>query len=560
MTGAPRRATAPGGAGGRRDRRGGASGQGVIERMVMGVPARIMRPRLLLIAIAAALTCFGLVMIFSASSVEALAEQGDAAYYVKRQAGFIAMGVAFAIACAKVDYHKLVGDWFLPIVAVTVLVLLAVRVAGSSGGGATRWFSVAGIRLQPSEFAKISLLLVAARIANEFFGEQRYGLGTFAGRFLGFVGVPLFLILIQPDNGTTAIILLMCVFVFVEAGMPWQLVAFVLGVGAALFLVVLLVSGYASDRVAALVDPWGQQFDNAYQLTRGFMAFGSGGVFGLGLGMSRMKYSYLPEAHNDFIFAVIGEELGLVGTLAVVALFAALLWAILRVSRNASDFLGRLVAVAVAALIAAQFFLNAMGVLALFPLSGKPMPFLSYGGSSIMSCLMLVGLAVNVSLGSSLPETVHDVRRRSMTLAEEEDTGVGEPHVHAGTHDAAPLAPSAGASRAGSAASRAVPLASPEEARRGLRLVDGGSSASGALGRAERGSADGRGRIDLGPSASERLRPSSGPTVRRGRGSFPSGRGGSVGAARSGRPGTSRGASDRFSNGGARPSRPRRRG
>ena len=261
--------------------------------------------------------------------------------------------------------------------------------------------------------------------------------------------------------------------------------------------------------------------------------------------MSRMKYSYLPEAHNDFIFAIVGEELGLVGTLTVVALFAVFVWAVLQVARNASDFSGRAVAVAVATLVATQFFLNAMGVLGLFALSGKPMPFLSYGGSSIMSCLMLVGLAVNVSLNSSLPETVHDARRRAMTLADEEDTGVGEPHVHAGTHGAGALPLSA-------ATMRSVPLASPEEARRGLRLVDGGVAGDSGRGASGRGAADGRGRIDLGPSASERLRPSSGPTVRSGSRSASSGR-----ARRAG--GSVRSGSVGFSNGGAS-SRPRRRG
>ena len=527
---------------------------------IMGVPARIMAPRLVLIVSTLALVCLGIVMIFSASSVEAISEMGDAAYYVKRQAMFAGIGLLLAIACAKIDYHWLAGRLFVPVWAGTVLLLLAVYFLGDETNGATRWVMVGPMRLQPSEFAKVTLAIAAAKVVNDFFGERTIDMPTMILRGSVYIGVPMALIFIQPDKGTTGIIVVMVLAVAVSAGVDTRPISRIALAALVVGLIASLATEYSRQRILTVLDPWSDPYGTGYQLTRGFMAFGSGGVFGLGLGMSRMKYSYLPEAHNDFIFAVIGEELGLVGTLAVVALFAALLWAILRVSRNASDFLGRLVAVAVAALIAAQFFLNAMGVLALFPLSGKPMPFLSYGGSSIMSCLMLVGLAVNVSLGSSLPETVHDVRRRSMTLAEEEDTGVGEPHVHAGTHDAAPLATATGASRSGSTASRSVPLASPEEARRGLRLVDGGSSASGALGRAERGSADGRGRIDLGPSASERLRPSSGPTVRRGRGSFPSGRGGSVGAARSGRPGTSRGASDRFSNGGARPSRPRRRG
>lgn len=509
----------------------GAPGRG----SVLGVPARIMTPRLVLIASTLILVCLGVVMIFSASSVEAISEMGDAAYYVKRQVGFVGVGLVLALVCAKVDYHRLVGGLFVPVWAFTILLLLAVLFLGDETNGATRWVMIGPFRLQPSEFAKVTLALAAAKVADEHFAEQSTDDVTAVLRAVVFLGIPLGLIFIQPDKGTTGIIFVMVLAVVAAAGvdmkplMKLALLALVVG------LIISLTDEYSRQRILTVLDPWADQYKNGYQLTRGFMAFGSGGLLGKGLGMSRMKYSYLPEAHNDFIFAIVGEELGLVGTLTVVALFAVFVWAVLQVARNASDFSGRAVAVAVATLVATQFFLNAMGVLGLFALSGKPMPFLSYGGSSIMSCLMLVGLAVNVSLNSSLPETVHDARRRAMTLADEEDTGVGEPHVHAGT--------------------RSVPLASPEEARRGLRLVDGGVAGDSGRGASERGAADGHGRIDLGPSASERLRPSSGPTVRSGSRSASSGRarraGGSGGSGRSGSVG--------FSNGGAS-SRPRRRG
>lgn len=522
----------------------GAPGRG----SVLGVPARIMTPRLVLIASTLILVCLGVVMIFSASSVEAISEMGDAAYYVKRQVGFVGVGLVLALMCAKVDYHRLVGGLFAPVWAFTILLLLAVLFLGDETNGATRWVMIGPFRLQPSEFAKVTLALAAAKVADEHFAEQSTDEVTAVLRAVVFLGIPLGLIFIQPDKGTTGIIFVMVLAVVAAAGvdmkplMKLALLALVVG------LIISLTDEYSRQRILTVLDPWADQYKNGYQLTRGFMAFGSGGLLGKGLGMSRMKYSYLPEAHNDFIFAIVGEELGLVGTLTVVALFAVFVWAVLQVARNASDFSGRAVAVAVATLVATQFFLNAMGVLGLFALSGKPMPFLSYGGSSIMSCLMLVGLAVNVSLNSSLPETVHDARRRAMTLADEEDTGVGEPHVHAGTHGAGALPLSA-------AAVRSVPLASPEEARRGLRLVDGGVAGDSGRGASERGAADGYGRIDLGPSASERLRPSSGPTVRSGSRSASSGRAGRAG----GSGGSGRSGSVGFSNGGAS-SRPRRRG
>ena len=266
-------------------------------------------------------------------------------------------------------------------------------------------------------------------------------------------------------------------------------------------LVYSLRDDYSRQRVLTMFNPWSDEWGNGYQLTRGFMAFGSGGLTGVGLGMSRMKYSYLPEAHNDFVFAIVGEELGLVGTLAVLAAFAFLAVQALDVARNASDHEGRFIAVGGVTLLLAQLFLNVFGVLGLFPLSGKPLPFISNGGSSIMSCLLIVGVIVNVSLHSTLPETVHDRRRASMALSgDDEDTGVGEPRVHA-----------AGARRAGSAsqvsaearrtgrASASTPLAGTSGARGNLRVVDGGA---------------GRKRIDLGPDPADRLRSGRGPEVR----------------------------------------------
>ena len=493
-----------------------------------------MLPRLLLIASTAALVCFGLVMIFSASSVEALSEQGDAAYFVKRQLLLIVLGLVFAVACARVDYHELCGRWLIPITVTIVLSLVAVRLVGSTGGGATRWIAVGPVRLQPSEFAKIAALLASSKIIDDYYSRM-IDFRAMARLFVCMVGLPLVLILLQPDNGTTAIIVVMIMVVAVKAGFPLKYLLAVVGAVGVLAIVVVLARGYAQDRITVWLDPWADQFDTGYQLTRGLMAFGSGGLFGQGLGMSRMKYFYLPEAHNDFIFSIVGEELGLVGTLGLLALFFFLFYQGLQVARNASDALGRLIATGAVTLLAAQMFVNVMGVLGIIPLSGKPLPFISYGGSSIIACLGMVGVIVNVAAHSQLPETVHDERRRAMRLSDE-DTGVGEAHVRGG---------SAGARARGGAS---VPLSSPEEARRGFRVVEGGSGADGARTSSGIG---GRERIDLGPSPTERLRPESAPEVR----SVPlaSGRTGSGGTAAGRRSGDD----GRFGRDGSRPSRRR---
>lgn len=509
--------------------------RGNLERAIMGVPARIMRPRLLLIGVTVLLVCFGLVMIYSASSVEALSEQGSANYYVIRQFAFIIGGAILAFAAAKIDYHTLCKPTWLMVIGLGVCVmLLVVRVAGSTAGGATRWLAIGPFRLQPSEFAKASVLLATASIANGWLCEQRMEFKELVVSGCLFLGLPLVLILFQPDKGSTMIICAMIFVVAYYAGLDRRLVRGFLIFVVAVGLVLALKDDYSRQRIITMFNPEADEWDSGYQLTRGFYAFASGGIKGVGLGMSRMKYSYLPEAHNDFIFAIVGEELGLLGTLFVLAMFAFLAYQAFEISRNASDNEGRLLAIGAATLLLAQLFLNVFGVLGLFPLSGKPLPFISYGGSSIMSCLILVGLIVNVSIHSKLPETAYDRNRARMRLADEEDTGVSEPHTHPRGAYAARTLPAGGVASARRdetmvrerPRTASTPLASASEARSPLRVVDGGG---------------GRERIDLGPDARDRLRGGNGgPTVR-----TSEGRGSAVPRSREGGRGGSRGRNQR---------------
>lgn len=469
------------------------------------VPERYMSPRLILIAVTAFLVIFGLVMIFSASSIEATSEQGDAAYYVKRQGAAALIGLGLSFLVAYVDYHTLCGDrGTLLIWCLATALLAAVMVAGSSANGATRWIPLGPIRVQPSEFAKVSLLLAAAACASGYSQEGSAGIGRFILRTAVFIGVPMVLILLEPDKGTTGIVAVMVFVVFMVGGVNMnRLIKIGICVGA-IVLVFVLSDSYSRARVFSFLDPWADAYDSGYQVTQGFIGFGSGGIFGVGLGMSREKYFYLPEAHTDFIFAIIGEELGLVGTLLVVFCFALIAYEGLKIARNAPDLTGRLVATGAVTLLETQFFLNVLGVLGWFPLSGKPLPFLTYGGSSLMTSMMLVGAIVNVSIRSRLPETEHDVRRRQMSLVAEEDTGVGEAYVR-GSAGSRELREGAAASRGGS-----VPLNRNSGPSRGLRVVDGGAA------RNTSGGSQGGGytRIDLNRDDRSRLRSDSGPTVR----------------------------------------------
>ncbi|MCI6275019.1 MAG: putative lipid II flippase FtsW [Coriobacteriaceae bacterium] len=468
------------------------------------MPERFMRPRLILIAVVVILTCFGFLMVYSASSVTSLTSEAmgnDPAYYLKRQLAFAAMGAGIAAFIASRDYHiwgkRLVGIiWALTI---GLLLLIFLPIAGSDAYGATRWVAIGPLTLQPSEFAKITIILVAADQAERYYDEQTVGFQDFVKNLAVFVGVPLVLILLQPDKGSTLIIAATLIVMAYLAGMDRRWILIVLAVGVAAALVLSLKDDYSRARIVTMLDPWSDPTGSGYQLIQGFYAFGSGGLFGVGLGMSRQKYSYLPMAYNDFIFAVVGEELGLVGTLGVLAAFGVLAWAGFRIARYAPDMCGRLIAAGCTSLIVIQLLVNVCGVLGLIPLSGKPVPFVSYGGSTIMSCLMLVGVLVSVSAHSTLPETVHDRSRQSWQFAD----GQGEARGPATSGDP-------GISLVGTPTPRS---SRPRgDAGPGLRMVDGGGRAhpqarprGGGSRTGGRGSCEGE-RIDLGPSAAERLR------------------------------------------------------
>lgn len=463
------------------------------EQGIRGVPARFMSPRLIFCVCVAVLSLFGLLMIYSASSVTSLISEStnfDAAFYVKRQGIFLAAGAAAALILARIDYHVWSGPVLTIIWAVTVVLLLAIFLSssGEDAYGAVRWLALGGFSLQPSEFAKVTVVLTAANLAQRYFDDASITFDSFVKLMGVGVGIPLVLILAQPDKGTTMILAATLLVMGYLAGLPRNLIIFLAIVGVAGFLVLSLRDDYSRARIITMFDPWRDYYGDGYQLIQGFYAFGSGGLLGVGLGFSRQKYSYLPMAHNDFIFAVIGEELGLVGTIGVLAVFALLGWAGARIAKNAPDLAGRLVASGCTGLIIIQLLVNVCGVLGMIPLTGKPVPFISYGGSTIISCLMLVGLTVSVSRSSRLPETVHDLARSRWQVDGRDGDG-------GGISDPRPR---------GSQAPAPVYDAHPTELARGsLTIVEGGASRPRT---ASERPARSRTRIDLGPSAADRLR------------------------------------------------------
>lgn len=467
------------------------------------IPERFMQPRLVLLVSTAILVCFGLVMIYSASSISAMTSEDmgyNPFYYVQRQLGFAAAGVALAFIVSRIDYRAVVRNLQVPIWIVTIgmLAIIFTPIAGADAYGATRWISIGPFSFQPSEFAKITILISVSYLAQQYFIDQTIDQMEFFKKFAIAALVPLVLILAQPDKGSTLIIVGTLLVIGYLADVDRRVLATIAVAGFIGFAFLSLKDDYSRARVVTMLNPWADYYGAGYQLAQGFYAFGSGGIFGVGFGFSRQKYSYLPMAHNDFIFAVIGEELGFIGVLGLLAVFGALVWAGFKIARYAPDLTGRLIAAGCTSMFIIQAFVNIGGVLGLLPLSGKPLPFISYGGSTIMSSILMVGLLMSVSRQSRLPETEYDRQRASWSMAEEQDTFdapgfAGLTMVDGGVGVGMPLPRSSrpkSSAQSSARPSRGVLRSRDDDAPQGRITTD----------------ASGRRRIDLGPSASDRLR------------------------------------------------------
>jgi cell division protein FtsW len=507
---------------GTRGTRGSASrGQ---EKTIFGVPERFMRPRIVLIVVTAILVCFGALMIYSASSVTCLASSScnyDAAFYLKKQLKFAVVGVAAAFLISRVDYRELTRNFVNLVWIATVAILLMVFLpgTGSDAYGASRWISIFGFNFQPSEFAKITILMVAADLGQRYFDEHTLGDREFVKSLLVGVGVPILMILVQPDKGSTMIL---CATILVMAylgGLDNRYVVLLIVAGVLGFTFLSLKDEYSRSRILTMLNPWSDPLDKGYQLIHGFYAFGSGGLFGVGIGFSKQKYSYLPMAHNDFIFAIIGEECGLVGALGMLCGFAVFAWAGFRIARYAPDLSGRLLAAGCTSMIIIQLFVNICGVLGVLPMTGKPIPFISYGGSSILASLMLVGVILSVSRQSRLPETDHDEARRSLQVAGSDAYGdAGLSFVGEATPRSARRAQQPVSNRTYDAprGRSGFTMVSNDGSARSGRSGVGRSGRASRAGRTGASAGSDRRRIDLGPSATERLRGrDNGPRTRR---------------------------------------------
>lgn len=350
-----------------------------------------------LLVIVVVLVVIGLGATQSASSVVGIDRAADRFYFFKRQLVGVGLGTLALLACSRIPYRwyrKLAVPSFLISVALLVMVLIA----GVSTGGAKRWLAIGGFSFQPSELAKITVILVLAYLL-----ERKKKLlsqfGHFSVPVISTVGVVGALVMGQPDLGTTIIIGAAAIAVVLASDTPLKF-TLVLGVAAVLVTYALAFDGgYREARLASFADPFADASGKGYQLVQGYYALGNGGLFGVGLGASRARWFYLPNAHTDFIFAIIGEETGLVGGLTVIGLFAALAVVGWAVASRASDPFGRMVAAGITAWISFQALVNVGGVLGLVPITGIALPFISFGSTALIVTMAAIGILVNIAQG-----------------------------------------------------------------------------------------------------------------------------------------------------------------
>jgi cell division protein FtsW len=384
-----------------------------------------------LFAAAAGLALFGIVMVYSASAVMARAENGNQYYYVIKQGIWTAVGFAAMLGAMQFDYQRLRDRRIVyGLLGLTALLLLAVF-AFPRINGAHRWIRFAGFSVQPSELSKLALAIFLAYFLEKRAGEEGSLWRTFVP-CMAVTGVLAALVLKEPDLGTALMLAVVCVVMCFTAGVR----LLHLGMAAAPGLVVsawmLLFVPWRLQRLVTFTNPWADPQDKGFQVVQSLIAVGSGGPSGLGFAQGKQKMFFLPFAHSDFIFAVIGEELGLFGALTVVTVFGVLLWRGIRAALRAPDRFGMLLGLGLITAIVVQALFNISVVLSLLPTKGIPLPFISYGGSSLVPTLVAIGILLNISQyatseGGTREHELDMLMRESVDSSMEKRSSVASP-------------------------------------------------------------------------------------------------------------------------------------
>ena len=357
----------------------------------------VRRMDILLLITVLVLVCLGVIMVYSASFAIAGERFRDAYHFLKKQALAAGLGMALMILAAKLDYHR----WqalAIPLLVLSAVLLGILIIPGLRHeiGGSARWLKVSFFSFQPAELAKLALVIYLARSLTKKEGRMQSLKVGILPHFI-VLGALFVLVLKQPDFGTGIVFAtLVFILLFAAGARVRYLGAAVLAAVPLLFYVATRAS-YRMGRLLTFLDPWKDPSDSGFQIIQSFLAFGAGKLFGVGLGEGHQKLFYLPEVHTDFIFSVIGEELGLLGVTAVIGLFVFVIWRGFRASFRAADLFGSYLALGVTLLIAVQALLNMGVVMGLLPTKGATLPFVSYGGTSLMVNLMAVGILLNIS-------------------------------------------------------------------------------------------------------------------------------------------------------------------
>jgi len=351
-----------------------------------------------LVTVTLVLLAIGVVMVFSASWANAYFGNHDSYFYLKRELIYAALGLVLMFALARFDFTRLRRlSPLLMLASIGLLVLVFIPGFGSCAKGACRWLGFGPFTFQPSELAKLATVLFVAAVLS---ARPRL-LASIKDMALPLLALPLVacvLVLVEPDMGTAiAIIVTVAAMLFI-AGMRLRDLALMSAVAGLAALPFVVLFPYRMARITAFINPWQDARESGFQVIQSLVALGSGGIFGVGIGKSIQKFSYLPEAHTDMILSIIGEEMGLIGVLVVLAVYGALAYVGFRIALKSRNLFGKYVAAGITSLLISQAVINACAVMGLLPLTGIPLPIVSYGGSSLVVILSSIGILLNIAV------------------------------------------------------------------------------------------------------------------------------------------------------------------
>jgi cell division protein FtsW len=353
--------------------------------------------RISLLMIVAILVSVGVVMIYSASAIYAYGLMDDSLYFLKRHLLYLLIGFVMMFIAMSVDMNR-IRQWAKPMLAASVALLILVLIPhiGREASGARRWFRIGPVNFQPSEFAKIAIMVYMADLISRKKELMKSFLHGYMPSIIIMGGV-VGLVLLEPDLGTAVTISLVGFIMIYVSGVRGSYIFASFLASLPLLYVLLFRVAYRRKRMMIFLNPWVDKRGTGFQIIQSFIALGSGGIFGVGLGQSRQKLFYLPASHTDFIFSIIGEELGFLGTASIVILFTLFVWEGMKVAFKAPGQFERMLALGVVSMIALEAIINIGVTAGALPTKGLPLPFISYGGSGLIFHLMAVGLLLNVA-------------------------------------------------------------------------------------------------------------------------------------------------------------------